>query len=407
MRRTQSKHKWLAPVVGAAVLVVSCTLDITAPVEPPPDTWDPALDTHPDGPSFQRLLDEYVRRGLPGVVLYVQTPDGLWNGASGYASIEAGQPMTPTHRQFAASVTKVYVAAAVLLLAGDGTIDLDKTIDHYLPESVYGGLPNAGGSTVRHLLGHTSGIPDFGSLAYDLDTLNNPLGSFPPDRLLDYARGESAIFSPGNGYFYSNTNYLLLALLVDHVTGANHADVISEQILQPLALDATYYKNEAGYPAPRGLVSSHHDLAGDGRLANVSDLTVHYNGMFAGHTGLIATSADFAAFVGALLDGNVIGPGMLAEMLERTECECYGLGISFIRTPYGTAIGHDGGDLGILAQVRHFPGRDATLVLLVNGGNDGVTDDLFGQLWDDTIGAAFQGDGSSCGFRNDIPVYKG
>jgi D-alanyl-D-alanine carboxypeptidase len=237
-------------------------------------------------------------------------------------------------------------------------------------------------------MGHTSGIPDFGVFDYDLDTLNDPMGSFPADRLLSYVEGESPIFAPGSGYFYSNTNYVLLALLMDHVTGASHANVISQRILQPLGLDATYYKNEPGYPTPPGLVNSYQDLAGDGRLVNVSDMTSHFNGMFVGNTGLIATSADFAAFIDGLLDGHLLGPESLAEMQEQTECSCYGLGLHFTETPYGVAIGHGGGDLGVRSEVRRFPDVGATLVLLVNGGDSGVTETLFEQLWDEAMQTA-------------------
>jgi D-alanyl-D-alanine carboxypeptidase len=376
------------PALVAAVIAASCTLDINAPIEPPPDTWNPALNTHPDGAAFQKLLDRYVGQGLPGVVLFVRTPHGLWNGAAGYAKIETAAPMSPTHRHFAASITKMYTATAVMLLAEDGVIDLDAKISRYLPVSIYGSVPNAAGSTVRHLLGHTSGIPDFGVFAYDLDTLNDPLGSYPPERLLSYVEGQSVIFAPGEGYFYSNTNYLLLALLVDHVTGASHADVISERILQPLALDATYYKNEPGYPTPGGLVNSYEDLMGDGRLVNVSDMTTHFNGMVIGHSGLIASSADFAAFIEALLGGSIVGQESLAEMLETTHFDRYGLGLSFIETQYGRGVGHSGGDFGIRGEVRHFPDLDATIVLLVNGGDGGVTGKLFSRLWDDAKRAA-------------------
>ncbi len=106
----------------------ACTLDIAAPFEPPPDSWDPALNTHPDGASFQKLLDGYVYEGLPGAVLFVRTPEGLWNGSAGYARLEASDPMTPAHRHFAASMTKMYTASAVMLLAQDGLIDLDAKI---------------------------------------------------------------------------------------------------------------------------------------------------------------------------------------------------------------------------------------------------------------------------------------
>jgi D-alanyl-D-alanine carboxypeptidase len=380
------KARFLVGLLTATIVMASCTLDITAPMEPPPETWDPAMNTHPDGPVFQELLDRFVHKGLPGVVLFVRTPQGQWNGAAGYAKIETAAPMLPTHRHFAASVTKMYTATAVMLLAEDGLIELDAKISRYLPASVYGQVANGAEATVRQLLGHTSGIPDFsGALAYDLDTFNDPMGSYPPERLLSYVDGQSSIFGPGTGYSYSNTNYLLLAMLMDRLTGENHANVISERILQPLGLNATYYKNEPGYPRPPGLVNSYQDLAGDGRLMNVSDMTIHFTGMFFGHTGLIASSADFAAFIEALLNGQIVGLETLAEMQERTECTCYGLGLHFIETPYGAGVGHAGGDFGIRSEVRHFPDPEATLVLLVNGGETGVTGRLFDSLWDEVM----------------------
>jgi hypothetical protein len=86
-RAIRHQLRWLAPVLAGVVLATSCTLDINAPVEPPPESWDPALNTHPDGPAFQGLLNRYVRQGLPGVVLFVRTPQGQWNGAAGYCCL--------------------------------------------------------------------------------------------------------------------------------------------------------------------------------------------------------------------------------------------------------------------------------------------------------------------------------
>ncbi|MGD8361395.1 MAG: serine hydrolase domain-containing protein [Gemmatimonadota bacterium] len=382
----------LAACLAALALPTGCTLDITAPIEPPPEVWDPALNTHPDGGGFQELLNRYVREGLPGVVLLVRTPQGSWNGAAGYAKLETEDSMLPTHRHYAASVTKMYTATAVLLLAEDGLIDLDAPISTYLPESVYSPIPNGARATVRQLLSHTSGIPDFsGDLAYDLDFLNDPSGSYPTERLLSYLHGQSRVFEPGAGYFYSNANYLLLALIMDHVTGGSHAEVISHRILEPLHLAATYYKNEPEYPRPPGLVNSYQDVAGDGRLMNVSDLAVYALQIFSGNAGVIGTSADFAAFIEALLDGRVLEPASLSQMQSWGERSRYGLGLNFIETPYGPGIGHSGGDSGALAQVRRFPDRAATLVLLANGGDSGVTDRLFHRLWDEVMDAALSG----------------
>jgi CubicO group peptidase (beta-lactamase class C family) len=140
-------------------------------------------------------------------------------------------------------------------------------------------------------------------------------------------------------------------------------------------------------------VNSYEDLGGDGRLMNVSDLVIHANAAYQGNTGMIATSADFAAFIEALLQGNILQPASLDTMLSSTRCACYGLGLSFRETPYGTAVGHSGGDLGILSEVRYFPERDTTVVLLVNGGDSGVPQSLFRRLWDQTLDVAFASGG--------------
>jgi len=325
-------------------------------------------------------------------VFFVRTPQGQWNGAAGYAKLETTEPMLPTHLHHAASVTKMYTAAAVLLLAEDGLIELDARISQYLPEEVYERIPNGAQATVRQLLAHTSGIKNFSSvLAYELDFFNEPKGSYPLERLLSYLHGQSPFSSPGTSYFYSNANYLLLALLMDYVTEAGHASVISERILQPLGLGDTYYKNKPGYPTPPGLVNSYEDIAGGGRLMNVSDLTTHAAGVFMGNAGLIATSADFAAFIEGLLDGQLLGQALLSEMQVWREHVRYGLGLNFIQTPYGRGVGHSGGDLGVSSQVRRFPDINATLVLLVNAGDSGIIGKLFNRLWDEAMRTSLGG----------------
>ena len=386
LRATYNQIRWLVTVFAVTLLAASCTMDVPTSVESPSETWDTDLNTSPYGPELQNLLNKYVHDGLPGVVLFVRTPQGQWNGAAGYAKIETAQPMLPTHLHHAASVTKMYTAIAVLLMVEDGLIDLNARISQYLPESIYGSIPNGDQATIRQLLGHTSGIPDFSSnLAYDLDFFNDPKGEYTTEKLLSYLHGQSPLSPPGTSYFYSNANYLILALIVDNVTQAGHAGVISERILRPLGLSSTYYKNEPGYPNPPGLVNSYEDIAGDGRIMNVSDLAIHNAEVFMGNAGLIATSADFAAFIEGLLDGQLIGQELLSEMQMWRERARYGLGLNFIQTPYGPGVGHDGADFGVLSRVRHFPDVDATIVLLVNAGNNGVIGDLFDRLWDEAM----------------------
>ena len=146
-RATHRQARLLLSSLAIVLLVVSCTLNINEPVEPPSEIWDPVSNTHPDGSVLQDLLNRYVREGLPGVVLFVRTSEGQWNGAAGYAKIETADPMLPTHLHHAASVTKMYTATAVLLLAKDGVIDLDARIRDYLPKKIWKPIPNGGEAT--------------------------------------------------------------------------------------------------------------------------------------------------------------------------------------------------------------------------------------------------------------------
>ena len=394
LRGPRGRWRWL-PAASAlatsafALATSSCAMRLDVPVVPPPQEWDRSLNPHPDSAVFQALLDRSVREGLPGVVLLVRTPRGQWNGAAGFAKIETAQPMSPDARFYGASVTKMYTAATVMLLAEDGLVDLDARIGEYLPDAISREVPNGTGATVRELLGHTSGIPDFsGALTYELETLNDPLGSYPPDRMLGYLRGQSPIFPPGTGYFYSNANYLLLGMIAQRVTGSSLPEVIDGRILRPLGLRATYFGGGSSEAALPGLVNTYDDLAGDGRLMNVSDLTAHSAAESTGYSGVIATSADYAGFIEALLRGRVVPRASLAQMEAPTQSPTHGLGLDLMQTPYGTAVGHSGGDVGALSQVRRFPDLGATLVLLVNGGDGGRVARLFKSLWNDAMKAA-------------------
>jgi D-alanyl-D-alanine carboxypeptidase len=359
----------------------TCTLDIESPVFAPEATWDSNQNTHVDGILFQGLLDKYAGKGIPGVVLFVQTPQGIWNGAAGYAKIETSTRMLPTHLHHAASVTKMYTATAIMLLVEDRVIELDAKISRYLPKTIYDRLPNGNTATVRQLLGHTSGIPDFsGAFRYDLDFYNDPMGEYPLEKLLDYLYGQSPVGPAGTVFYYSNANYLLLALIMDYAAGS-HAKIISERIIQPLGLNATYYKNEAGYPRPPGLVNSYQDLAGDGKIMNVTDIAGDISG-FIGNAGLIASSADYARFIQNLLGGRIVGRESLTAMQDS------GLGLDVTETDYGKEIGHCGSDFGSLIDVCYFPDNNSTIVLLMNAGDSGNVGSLFWQLWDEVLNVA-------------------
>jgi hypothetical protein len=154
------------------------------------------------------------------VVLFIQTPQGIWNGAAGFSEMETSTRMKPVNLFDAASVTKIYTAAAIMLLVEDRVLELDANISRYLPDTVYGRLPNGTSATVRQLLDHTSGIPDFsGTPRYMADLYADPMGEYPVEKLLGYVYEQSPVGPAGTVSSYSNTNYFLLAMMQDSGCG--------------------------------------------------------------------------------------------------------------------------------------------------------------------------------------------
>jgi D-alanyl-D-alanine carboxypeptidase len=276
----------------------------------------------------------------------------------------------------------MYTAASAMLLVEDRVLDLDANISRYLPESICDSLPNGTTATVRQLLNNTSGIPDFsGAPNYYSDFYNDPLGDFPLERLLGYLYVQSPVGEAGTVFSYSNANYLLLALIMDCSTGS-HAKIISDRILKPMGLTATYYKNEAGFPWPPGTVDCYQYLDGDSVLTNITEFSVHGSEIFMGNAGLTASSADFARFIRYLLGGRIVGQESLTAMRDS------GLGIDIFDTEFGKGFGHSGSDYGAMIEVWCFPDKNATMVLLMNAGDCGNLGNLFKSLWVEAVNAA-------------------
>lgn len=190
------------------------------------------------------LLDEGLAHGFPSFTLHIVFPNGeTWEGASGFADLEKKRKITPSLSLPIASITKPFVTVIVLRLIEDGHLSLDQTLDTLLRE-VVSQVPNAGEITVEHLLAHTSGIFDYAKSSDYLSQLVGP--EFRPDRrwtiedYLDFVTGNEPTHSPGSQYSYSNTNYILLGLIVEKVTGQSFENTLREMLLRPLAMSDTF-----------------------------------------------------------------------------------------------------------------------------------------------------------------------
>ena len=238
---------------------------------------------------YQSILDGAVRSGLVGLAVDSKTPEeGVWVGTGGYADLETQAPIQPESLFYSASHLKIFTATAVMMLWDAGFIDLEATIDRYLPADISSRLANSGTAKVKNLLNHTSGIPNY-TLASPWD--NNPLDSIWRDDI-ESILDKKADFEAGSKYQYCNTNFVLLAVIIDQIAG-DHADFLSQRIFQPLGMTHTFYRKEVGLPRPPFLITPYQDRYNDGALESVGAVfpTIRQNHAY-GAGGLLADLAD-------------------------------------------------------------------------------------------------------------------
>jgi D-alanyl-D-alanine carboxypeptidase len=262
------------------------------------------------------LLEELVNAGVPGVSLAVYSDEGWWEYSAGFAKIESKTKMASCHLNYLQSISKTYQATAILKLYEEGNIDLDQTIDAYLPKEYASMISRANEITVRMLLSHTSGIPEYNDHPVNITQLLQT----PEIRLttMDYLKvidKKPLDFDPGTKYLYRNTNYLLLSLISDEITG-DHAKHISEVIFNPLELDQTYYRNEDGYLNYPELNNAYWDRHSDGILENVTEMQRVNVSSLIGDDGIVSTPKDAVRFLKALLAGEIISLETLKIMKQ-------------------------------------------------------------------------------------------
>ena len=334
---------------------------------------------HPKTAQFDKLLNDAVAKGFPGIALLVVDSNGTYVGSAGYADIKNKIKMQPCHISKVASLTKIFMGTLAFKLHEEGKLDLDKKINEYLNATELRGIANANEVTVRQLLMHNTGIFDvITDTKFYLDVLNNPPRHRTQMDILEYVRGKDPLYAPGDGPSYSNTNTLLLSMIIDNIVGKPHAQLLHEKIIDPLGLNNTYYFYFD--PLPEGKVAQgYYDLYNNGNLENLSS----YNtGSGNGYTGLYSNVFDLRDFIEALfIKKKLINQSSLDQMLtfgppeKGYEERLLGAGCmkDFMlrdkKTEY--AYGHRGRDLGYTADMFYFPVSNQIYVLILNYGTDG------------------------------------
>jgi D-alanyl-D-alanine carboxypeptidase len=278
-------------------------------------------------------LEDVVAAGVPGALVAVVGESGTVRVARGVANRATGGAMRATDRFRVGSITKSSVAARVLQLVAEGKLELDARVGRWLP----GFVPDA--VTVRQLLAHTSGLADY---VDDSSIVGAEISS--PRRLTRLALARPTVGAPGGRYVYASTNYLVLGLLVERVTGATLEDQLAERILQPLKLRRTSFDPATPNLRVHGYRLGMHD----GIVSGAPEDTQGESAAWAWSAGAIVSGADdLARFFAALMTGRVVPKRLLGEMIPT---EGYGLGLAAFTTSCGTAIGHTGNLGGISAS---------------------------------------------------------
>jgi D-alanyl-D-alanine carboxypeptidase len=346
------------------------------PAEPSPSI-EPSRPFYVTSPRLERTVTAWAERtGTPGVAAVILWPGGrMWSLATGWADAPARRPMT-TDTAFAyASVSKTFTSALILQLVDEGRIALDEPVAPWLPDA---GLDPR--MTVRNLLDHTSGLPDFFTTVGIDPALN-------ADRSRPWTAADALAFAakdrvpPNTMWRYSNTGYVYLGQLAEAVTGERWATLVRERFLDPLGLVHSFVQ---GAEAPRGPLARGHRVSGTegafrySTLSAATDPIVPFTSVVtaSGPAGAIAgTAEDAARWAAALYGGSVLEPETLGMAIADAALTAhyeprvaYGLGVQVVRFGETLTLGHSGSFIGFRNQLRWIPEPGIAVVVLTNQG---------------------------------------
>ena len=341
-----------AVIIGATTALVGCS------------TLQRAVEIQSD-------LDGLTRSGVVGSIATLDDGTTTAVMTSGVPNRTNGDSIGKNDRVRIGSVTKTFTASLVLQLVAEGKVDLDAPIERYLPGLLHSSDMDGSGIdgsaiTVRQLLQHRSGLPEFaGEPGADEWIAANENRTLTPSAAVAIALGKPAQFVPGTSFVYTNTNYIVLGMLVESVSGRSYADELRSRILDPLDLEDTYLPPAGELDIRGDHLTGYQDL--DGGLTDVSrtEPSIPWS---AG--AMVSTGTDLNTFWRALLDGRVVPAEQLAEMttpqVAATEAEGlgYGMGVGATELPCGvTYTGHSGGIYGYYTLSGATPDRAFTVTL--------------------------------------------
>jgi D-alanyl-D-alanine carboxypeptidase len=358
---------------GKLLVALACLVGVVA-VATPTLAAGGHRDSIKETTELQRTLDEVVAAGAPGAVALVRDGTRTIRLSSGEGNLEPSSPMQVGDLSRIGGVTKSFTATVVLQLVGEGKVALDDTVEQLLP----GVIPNGDDITVRQLLNHTSGIYDYAQdpavlAPYSEGDLTHV---FDPQQGVQVAADHEPMFAPGTALGYSNTNYLLLGMIVEGATGQSIGAELQARIFEPLGLRHTSYPTSSEMP---GSYTHGYLLVEGPPLVDVTQ----FSPTVLGASGAILSNAtDVARFYRALLSGRLLRPDLLEAMQSIDPVATggipdagilgggWGLGLLREELPCGEAWGHDSENPGYMTAAWNSKDGGRQIVVVVNRAFD-------------------------------------
>lgn len=356
-------------------------------------TFQDQSETHPYNTEYHAALDG-IAPYLPAMqVSTLNANNEMWSGSVGYADIPNNVAMQACTKTMVGSISKIFTGVLIMQLVEEGVVDLDDPLSNWLEASLIDPIENANEVNIQQLLNHTTGIRDYLGVSNHIDAVNTSNYILTQVEKMELIHGKSAEFTPGEKYSYSNSNYVLLGLIIEKARNMALWDVIDEYIVLPLGLQNTVMGTESK-PIPSGTARPY--LA----MSNYKFFDIYQNSVAdaaTGDGGISSNMQDLVIFLNALKNGELVSEQTFQQMLD-TKVEIndsgkafYGLGIETIEIDnYGVIIGHGGSTSSYFANLWYLRDENAIIAFGSNCrfdsfGAEKHLDEFFDKIFETTI----------------------
>ncbi len=325
--------------------------------------------------QLQIVVDNAVDSGLPGISLHVQRGNENISVVAGVINLETEEAVTSSSLFHVGSTGKAFVATLILRLVDADFLQLNDPIDKWLDPAMSSMIANSDKITIEMLLAHTSGIEDYFDVEFAAIFGASAGKIWPPMELLEYINNTENLFEQGTQFSYSNTNYVLLGVVAERITGLSIGTALRQWVFEPAGLENTFgvFENLGQPLTTRGYFPADlRDALGNADLPIIGsalDTTVLINSEGLGDAPLHSSPSDLNTFIRTLLDTDIL---LSEELKEKMITESFpgvsGFGAGLFIKDDGNRLGHGGRGIGLFAEMDYIPSENISFATTVNAG---------------------------------------